>query len=62
MGLLADESREFVRISESAIRPPQASIGGLSGNYLAGVATLGQRIVLILDVREVVEFVPTALA
>ena len=62
VGLLADESREFVRISESAIRPPQASIGGLSGNYLAGVATLGQRIVLILDVREVVEFVPTALA
>ena len=62
VGLLADESREFVRISESAIRPPHASIGGLSGNYLAGVATLGQRIVLILDVREVVEFVPTALA
>ena len=24
VGLLADESREFVRISESAIRPPQA--------------------------------------
>ena len=62
VGLLADESREFVRIAASAIRPPQDTIGGLSGNYLAGVATLGQRIVLILDVREVVEFVPAGIA
>lgn len=62
VGLLADESREFIRISESAIRPPQEAIGGLSGNYLEGVATLGERIVLILDVREVVETVPTATA
>jgi purine-binding chemotaxis protein CheW len=62
VGLLADESREFIRISESAIRPPHEAIGGLSGNYLEGVATLGERIVLILDVREVVETVPTATA
>ena len=62
VGLLVDESREFVRISDSAIRPPHEAIGGLSGNYLQGVATLGQRIVLILDVREVVETIPTAMA
>ena len=62
VGLLVDESREFVRISDSAIRPPHEAIGGLSGNYLQGVATLGQRIVLILAVREVVETIPTALA
>lgn len=62
VGLLVDESREFVRISDSAIRPPHEAIGGLSGNYLQGVAALGQRIVLILDVREVIETIPTALA
>ena len=62
VGLLADESREFIRISETAIKPPQDAIGGLSGNYLDGVATLGERIVLILSVREIVETVPTALA
>ena len=62
VGLLADESREFIRISETAIRPPQEAIGGLSGNYLDGVATLGERIVLVLNVREVVETVPTALS
>lgn len=62
VGLLADESREFVRISESSIKPPQDAIGGLSGNYLQGVATMGERIVLILSVRDVVENVPAGLA
>ena len=62
VGLLVDESREFVRISDAAIKPPQEAIGGLSGNYLEGVATLGDRIVLVLNVREIVETVPTALA
>ena len=62
VGLLVDESREFVRISDAAIKPPQEAIGGLSGNYLEGVATLVDRIVLVLNVREIVETVPTALA
>jgi chemotaxis signal transduction protein len=61
VGLLADESREFIRISDAAITPPQEAIGGLSGNYLAGVATLGQRIVLVLNVREIVETAPATL-
>lgn len=62
VGLLADESREFIRISDGVIRPPQEAVGGLSGNYLEGVATLGERIVLVLNAREIVETVPTALA
>jgi len=62
IGLLSDESREFTRISDAAIKPPQEAIGGLSGNYLEGIATLGERIVLVLSVREIVETVPTALA
>ncbi|HEY9467122.1 MAG TPA: chemotaxis protein CheW [Vicinamibacterales bacterium] len=62
VGLLADESREFIRISDAAIKPPQEAIGGLSGNYLDGVATLGQRIVLVLNVRDIVETMPTGLA
>jgi purine-binding chemotaxis protein CheW len=62
VALLADEAREFVPIAESSIRPPNEAIGGLSGNYLEGVATLGERIVLILNIREVVETIPTAAA
>jgi chemotaxis signal transduction protein len=62
VGLMADEAREFVRISDSAVRPPGDAIVGLSGNYIEGVATLGDRIVLILDIREVVDTLPTAAA
>jgi chemotaxis signal transduction protein len=62
VGLLADESREFIRISDAAIKPPQEAIGGLSGNYLEGVATLGERIVLVLNVREIIDTVPTAVS
>jgi len=62
VGLLADEAREFIAIDSAAIQPPHQAIAGLSGNYLEGVATLGNRIVLILDVREVVETIPVVAA
>jgi purine-binding chemotaxis protein CheW len=60
VGLLVDEAREFIPIAEAAIQPPNQAITGLSGQYLEGIATLGERIVLILNIREVVESVPTA--
>lgn len=60
VGLLVDEAREFIPIAEGAIQPPNQAISGLSGQYLEGIATLGERIVLVLSIREVVESVPTA--
>jgi chemotaxis signal transduction protein len=62
VGLMADDAREFIGIADAAIRPPNEAIGGLSGSYLEGVATLGDRIVLVLDVRAIIEIVPTAVA
>ena len=62
IGLLADEAREFIAVPDAAIQPPSHAIGGLSGNYLQGVATLGERIVLVLNLAEVVENTPTAAA
>lgn len=62
VGLLADEAREFLAIDDAAIHPPNEAIGGLSGHYLEGVATLGDRIVLILNIREAVETIPIAAA
>lgn len=62
VGLLADEAREFLTIADGSIQPPGDAIGNLSGSYLDGVATLGQRIVLILNIREVVESTPVAAA
>ena len=49
-------------IDDASIHPPNEAIGNLSGSYLNGVATLGERVVLILDVREVVESTPIAAA
>jgi chemotaxis signal transduction protein len=58
IGLLADDAREFVTIADGAIQPPSDAIGGLSGNYIEGVATIGDRIVLILNLNNVVDAVP----
>jgi purine-binding chemotaxis protein CheW len=53
VGLIADTAREFVSIPTSVIQPPPEGISGLSGKYLSGIATLGERMVLILNPDEV---------
>ncbi len=58
VGLLADEAREFVSMADTAVQPPSDAIGGLSGNYLRGVATIGDRIVLVLNLAQVVDAMP----
>lgn len=58
VGFLADEAREFVTIADTAVHPPHEAIGNLSGSYLDGVATLGQRIVLMLNIRSVIDSTP----
>ena len=56
VGLLVDAAREFVTIPAEAIQPPPEALSGLSGKYLQGIARLGERFVLILDVDEVLNF------
>jgi purine-binding chemotaxis protein CheW len=62
LGLLADDAREFVSVPDASIHPPSDAISGLSGNYIDGVATLGDRIVLVLNLDQVVDAVPTVAA
>jgi purine-binding chemotaxis protein CheW len=54
VGLIVDSAREFMSISRDAIQPPPDSIAGLSGKYLKGIVTLEERIVLVLDLDELV--------
>jgi purine-binding chemotaxis protein CheW len=63
VGLLVDAAREFRTIPGQSIQPPNESISGLSGEYLRGIAIVGERLILLLDLREVVNFVdkPAAL-
>jgi len=53
VGLIVDSAREFVSLPEEDLQPPPDSISGLSGDYLKGIATIGERLILILDVDEV---------
>lgn len=62
IGLMADDAREFITIADEAIHPPGDAVAGLSGNYLEGVATIGDRIVLIVNINHVVEAVTGAAA
>ena len=58
-GMLVDSAREFISIPVDAIHPPdeadRAGTSGFSIKYLDGIATLGSRIVLILNLEEVIE-------
>lgn len=52
VGLIVDSAREFASIPADAIKPLPEGIGGLSGRYLRGVAQKGDRLMLLVDVRE----------
>ncbi|SKB15530.1 CheW protein (modular protein) [Planktothrix sp. PCC 11201] len=52
VGVIVDTAREFLALSEDIIQPPPEGMSHLSGRYLAGVATLEKRVVLILNVEE----------
>ena len=60
VGLVVDSAREFISIPAGAIKPPGEAITGLSGKYLQGIATLGERIILMLNLSAVID--PTEVA
>jgi purine-binding chemotaxis protein CheW len=59
VGLLVDAAREFVTIPAEAIQPPPEALAGMSGTYLKSIAKLGERLVLILNVDEVLRTTET---
>jgi purine-binding chemotaxis protein CheW len=59
VGLIVDSAREFITIPETAIQPPHETISGLKGKYLDGIATLGERIILLLNLAEVINLAET---
>jgi len=52
VGLIVDTAREFITIPHAEIQPPPESINQLSGDYLEGIATIGERLIFILRVDE----------
>jgi purine-binding chemotaxis protein CheW len=63
IGLLADECREFLRIPSTTVHPPGEALAGVSARYIAGIATIGDRMIVVLDVEELLNTQqPTAAA
>jgi purine-binding chemotaxis protein CheW len=56
IGLVADTAREFVNISPDAIQPPNDALTGMSGRYVEGIASMGDRLVLILGLDRILNF------
>src|SRR6185503_19965292 len=55
VGLLVDTAREFLKSSPESIQPPPEALTGLSGHYLEGIATIGERMILILNLDAVLD-------
>ena len=52
VGLIVDTAREFIAIAQDTIQTPPETINPLSGDYLVGIATIGDRLIFILRVDE----------
>lgn len=55
VGLIVDTAREFATIDPEIIQPPPDAFGDSGGRYLRGTAHLGDRLVLVLDVAELLQ-------
>lgn len=56
VGLIADDAREFVAIPAGSIQPPHDTLAGMSGRYLEGIAAVGDRMMLVLNLERVLDF------
>ena len=55
VGLIVDSAREFVRIPDESVQPPGEGLTALSGRYLRGVATVGDRMIFVLELSELLD-------
>ncbi len=51
VGLIVDTAREFLSLPNEAMQPTPEGISGCSRRYLSGIATLGERVILLLNIE-----------
>ena len=56
IGVVADSAREFVNIPPEAIQPPNEALTGMSGRYVEGIASMGDRLILVLSLDKILNF------
>ena len=62
VGLLVDACREFLTIPAAAIQPPGDSLTGMSSRYMNGIATLHDRLIVILNLGALLDSAEPILA
>lgn len=55
IGLIVDSAREFITIPAAAIQPVPDSLAATSGNYLSGIATINEKVVLLVEIGELLK-------
>lgn len=55
LALAVDRAREFASIPPEAVQPPPADVAGLTGRYLRGLAHVGERLILVLEIAELLD-------
>ena len=62
VGLLVDACREFLTIPAAAIKPPGDGLSGIGARYINGIAALGDRLIVILDLGALLDSAEPILA
>ena len=55
VGLLVDACREFMTVPGSAIHPPGDALSGESAAYVTGVASVGDRLIVVLGLERLLD-------
>ena len=62
VGLLVDACREFLNIPAAAIKPSGDGLSGVGARYITGIAALGDRLIVILDLGALLDSAEPILA
>jgi len=62
VGLVVDDSREFIRLSPDAVQEPQDTLAGGSSQYIQGIASVNDRLILLLKLEALLNFVEPLIA
>jgi chemotaxis signal transduction protein len=62
VGLLVDSCREFLTIPPAAIQPPGEGLSGVGSRYIHGIATLNDRLIVILSLEDLLNSAEPILA
>ena len=55
VALVVESAREFRQVAADSVRSTGTTLHGIAGNYVQGVATIGERTVLLLDLGVVLD-------